>query len=511
MRPLGPGFMSYTWAASTREIAELSGLDPIEVLRFDANVPASPPRSARPGALAAALSEVNTYPHGGYTELVRAIAAYAGVDPENVVLGAGSDDLILLTARAFAGPGDCVAITSSPTYPMFEIGAALAGADRSAHAEPAVTFLCRPNNPTGTLDAVPEGRPLVVDEAYFEYCADTVVDRIDEGIIVLRTFSKAFGLAGGRVGYALASRDVAAELKARQNPAPISTLSASLAIAALADPPDVKPQVEERERLADGLRSLGLETLPSWTNFVYAPTPEAASLQEALLRKGLAVRKVADGIRISVRTPEDDDALLEAIARILDKKLDLPPSRAARRTRRVRATAETRIAVQLDLDGSGRVLVDTGAGLYDHLFEQLAFHAGFDIVVRGAGDLETGAHHTVEDTALAIGEAIDSALGRREGIARFGDAVVPMDDALARAAVDLGGRRWSEIRLEVDPGMALHALTSFAHSARLALHVHSDGRDPHHVAEAAFKAVGRSLRAAIAANGGVLPSTKGLL
>ena len=140
-----------------------------------------------------------------------------------------------------------------------------------------------------------------------------------------------------------------------------------------------------------------------------------------------------------------------------------------------------------------------GAGLYDHFLEQLAFHAGFDLVLEGAGDLETGDHHTAEDAALAFGEALDAALGDRRGIARYGDAVVPMDDALARAAVDLGGRAHAELTLEADPGMAVHMLSSLAQAARASIHVDASGRDAHHVAEAAFKAVGRALRVAVRA------------
>ena len=155
--------------------------------------------------------------------------------------------------------------------------------------------------------------------------------------------------------------------------------------------------------------------------------------------------------------------------------------------------------------------VATGAGLYDHLFEQLGFHGGLDLVVEGSGDWETGPHHTAEDTAIAIGETLDRALGDRRGIARYGSADVPMDDALARAAVDLGGRRGAEISLEHDPGLARHALESLAGAARMTLHVEATGRDAHHVAEAAFKAVGRALRAAMRTEGGELPTTKGLL
>jgi imidazoleglycerol-phosphate dehydratase len=179
--------------------------------------------------------------------------------------------------------------------------------------------------------------------------------------------------------------------------------------------------------------------------------------------------------------------------------------------RYVRATAETRITVRLAVDGAGRVRVSTGAGLYDHLLEQLAFHGGLDLVLEGVGDLETGAHHTAEDAALSFGQALNQALGDRRGIARYGDAVVPMDDALARASVDLGGRPWCECRLERDPGLAQHVLQSLSQTGRMGLHVEASGRDDHHVAEAAYKAVGRALRAAVRLESAGVPSTKGLL
>ena len=167
--------------------------------------------------------------------------------------------------------------------------------------------------------------------------------------------------------------------------------------------------------------------------------------------------------------------------------------------------------MRLGLDGASRVRVDTGAGIYDHFLEQLAFHAGLDLVVEGSGDLETGDHHTVEDTALAIGEALDKALGDRRGIARYGDAVVPMDDALARASVDLGGRPFAELSLVPEPGMAAHFFGSLAQAARMAIHIEASGRDPHHVAEAAYKATGRALRTALKQESTGIPSTKGLL
>lgn len=509
MRPLPLGFSEYTWAPSTEELAKRVELDISQIVRFDGNVPAQPSAAARPGAVAAALAEVNGYAHGGFPALVEAIADYAQVGPENVVLGAGADDLILLSARTFAGPGDMVAIAESPTYPLYRTAAHLAGAEVGDDA-PAVTFSCRPNNPTGELGALPSARPLVVDEAYFEYAGETAVGLIEEGVVVLRTFSKAFALAGARVGYALADAETAAELNRRQAPQPISNISAALALAALRDRPDVSDQVEERERCGRALAALGLEPLASATNFLFVPVDEPEKIGAALLRSGVVVRVFADGFRFSVRDREDDDLLLEALAPILDRPSPVAAA-AARRVRHLRATAETRIRVRLGLDGAGRVRVDTGAGLYDHFLEQLAFHAGFDLVLEGVGDLETGVHHTAEDASLALGEALDMVLGDRRGVSRYGDSVVPMDDALARAAVDLGGRPACELQLERDPGLATHMLQSFAQAGRLALHVDASGRDEHHVAEAAFKAVGRALRVAVRIEGTGIPSTKGRL
>jgi histidinol-phosphate/aromatic aminotransferase/cobyric acid decarboxylase-like protein/imidazoleglycerol phosphate dehydratase HisB len=503
MKPLDAAFQPYQWAPTTLDLARRAGIDPVELVRFDGNVPPLPLPTSRPATVAAALATVNEYPRGLYPVLTNAIAEYAGVDRANIVLGAGADDLILLVARAFAGPGDVVAIADEPTYSLYRVAAELAGA-QVGDDDPVLTFCCRPNNPTGALDPLPDARPLVVDEAYLEYSgSEGAVGLIDEGVIVLRTFSKAFALAGARVGYAIAATEVAAELNARQAPAPVSSLSAALAIAALASPPDVGPTIDERERLAAELQSLGYAPLPSYGSFLFVPVDEPQELFDTLLARGCVVRVYDDGVRITVHDREDDDVLLAAFA-----GEDAPQGR---RVRHVRATAETQLRVRLGLDGQSRVRVATGAGLYDHFLEQLAFHGGLDLVLEGTGDLETGPHHTAEDAAIAFGEALDRALGDRRGIARYGDAVVPMDDALARAAVDLGGRRASVIDLQLDPGLAKHMLQSLADSGRLCINVEATGEDPHHVAEAAFKAVGRALRAALRPEGSLVPSTKGIM
>lgn len=311
MRALPPSFTPYGWAMSTAEAARIAGIEPHHVLRFDGNTPPTPPPYARAETVAAALDEVQRYPHGGFPALLDAIAEYAGVGPEQIVLGAGADDLILLCARSFAGPGNVVRVLDEPTYPLFRIAALLAGAE-VGDENAVVTFCCRPHNPTGALGQVPSARPLIVDEAYSEYAGDTAIGL--EDVVVIRTFSKAFGLAAARVGYAVADADTAGELRVRQDPLPITTLSAALALAALrAGPPDVRETIEERERLAARLRALGLEPVRSHANFLYVPMEGARETYRQLLTRGLVVRPFEDAIRITVHTPEANERLLRAL------------------------------------------------------------------------------------------------------------------------------------------------------------------------------------------------------
>lgn len=176
------------------------------------------------------------------------------------------------------------------------------------------------------------------------------------------------------------------------------------------------------------------------------------------------------------------------------------------RTARVeRSTNETKVVVELDLDGNGTSTIDTGVGMFDHLLTALAHHGLFDLVVTTEGDLEIDDHHTVEDTALVLGSAFAEALGDRAGISRYGDAVVPMDEAVARCAVDVGGRPYAVLDIstigERIGNLTLqnvpHALEAFARTAGFTIHVEANGSNDHHVVEAAFKALARALRAAV--------------
>lgn len=184
-----------------------------------------------------------------------------------------------------------------------------------------------------------------------------------------------------------------------------------------------------------------------------------------------------------------------------------------------RFTDETKIRIRIDLDGSGLADVKTGIGFLDHLLTSFAHHGLFDLAVSAEGDLEVDDHHTVEDTGLVLGTAFAEALGDRTGIHRFGDAAVPMDEALAKAAVDVGGRPFavSELELRNERIGALttqnipHFLEAFARTSGITLHVVASGTNDHHVAEAAFKALARALRYAVGPDPGRhgLASTKG--
>jgi imidazoleglycerol-phosphate dehydratase len=186
----------------------------------------------------------------------------------------------------------------------------------------------------------------------------------------------------------------------------------------------------------------------------------------------------------------------------------------------VRETNETTIEVRVDLDGTGRVEVVTGVPFFDHMLDQLGRHGRLDLTVRTDGDLEVDAHHTVEDTGIALGQALAVALGDKAGVERFGDATVPIDEALVRVAVDLSGRPYlvydADTPVELvgtyETTLTKHFFEALVANARITLHVHKlAGEGSHHIQEAVFKGVAVALRRAVEVTGGGVPSTKGTL
>jgi histidinol-phosphate/aromatic aminotransferase/cobyric acid decarboxylase-like protein/imidazoleglycerol phosphate dehydratase HisB len=519
--PLPEDFKPYAWAATTSEVAERHGLRPEAVLRYDQNTPAWPGVPQVP--LAESFARLNEYPDGQYRDLREAAASYAGLLPENVVVGAGIDDLIGVVTRVFLGPGSHASLRE-PTYSLYRIATALQGASLVGPGDDAdLLWRCNPNNPTGELVdpqelvALARERPrsiVVVDEAYVEFAgarAASAAAWVDElpNLIVLRTLSKAFGFASLRVGYALAHPETAAMLDLRRAPANVSAPAARIAAAALRDPRlDVEQVALERERVRSALLGAGYDVPVSATNFVYLRGAEA--LADSLEARGLVVRRVPGGIRITLRCPSENDIILVALGAGAE-------TARGRSATVIRSTTETALRLTLDLDGRGSAQIATGIGFLDHLLTLLVFHAGFDLELVAAGDVDVDEHHTVEDVLAALGRALSQALGAREGVARYGSATVPMDESRALAAVDLVRRPHAEIDLAFSgdrvgalaPSLLPHALERFAIEAGCTIHVEAAGRDDHHVAEAAFKALGQALRQACSPGGAGIRSTKG--
>ena len=190
---------------------------------------------------------------------------------------------------------------------------------------------------------------------------------------------------------------------------------------------------------------------------------------------------------------------------------------------RHRATKESDVAVTIDLDGTGATEIATGLPFYDHMLDQLGRHGGFDLTVKATGDLHVDSHHTVEDTAIVLGEAFREALGDKAGVRRFASGRFPLDEALVDVALDLSGRPFVVWEVDLpeaiplghppfDPSLAEHAIASFATAAGITLHVRlKDGRNTHHIVECVFKGVSRCLRDAVRIEGTGVPSTKGVL
>lgn len=345
----------YQWQPTTRQIAARAGIEPGDVIRFDHNT--SPATFDWAGeAAAAAASGLNEYPGADYRPLREAIAAYTGTDPDQVVPGAGADELILLTAGAFLPTGG-TAVSAPPTYTLYAVATGQRDATlvevprrtfdfgldvetmKSAARTANLVWLCVPNNPTGHRDPDNEiraiiestGAVVVLDGAYAEFTGDRWSTWLDEypNLVVLGTMSKAFALAGARVGYSLSSPALAAELHKRRPPGSISTLSAALAERALAEPDWATANVEavtaQRDSLAARLAGLGFEMSPTVTNFVLARVgPGARDLAENLMwEDGIVVRSFPEThtlnlyLRFTVRSPAENDRLITTLSRRL--------------------------------------------------------------------------------------------------------------------------------------------------------------------------------------------------
>jgi len=356
---------TYSWEATDEEVAARYGMDPATVVRFDLNTSPTPPtlvaRLLEAGRFEAPLSE---YPPTDYRRLVDAAAARYGVTRAEILVGAGADEILDIVAKVFI-PAGGRAVVPTPTYAMYRVlteqreasavavarlgpaaGFALdVVATRAAARDSAVVWLCSPNNPTalsepdGTIaallagladDAAADRRPapiVVLDEAYAEFVGTSLLGLRDTypNLIVVRTASKAYALAGLRVGFAVARPEIIARLNPYRPPGSVSTISVTLVTEALRDPTVLAANLErvagERARLSAALRALGWSVGPSVTNFVlvdFGSVDRAAAAAEALLSRGLVPRTfgaghpLADHLRLTVRDPDENDRLIAA-------------------------------------------------------------------------------------------------------------------------------------------------------------------------------------------------------
>ncbi|HVT15544.1 MAG TPA: aminotransferase class I/II-fold pyridoxal phosphate-dependent enzyme [Thermoanaerobaculia bacterium] len=598
------------------------------------------PRRLKQAAAAGLLAaKWGRYPDFHADDLRRDLGALHGWPWQGVLVGNGANELLDLCLAALGGPGREI-LGAEPSFGLYrgfvlksggmprflpprpDLRLPIAELENAVAENPRrPLLLCSPNNPTG--DAMPPERlerllgmlagPLLLDNAYGEFCRHDYRPLLDRHphLVLLRTFSKAWSLAGIRLGYLLADPRLVAELLKVKLPYNLGHATALAGRAALGAAAAARRRiaviVARRPQWAEMLASHGLEVFPSEANFllVRCPSPAAAqALNSGLAEHGIRVRDVGSypGLAGCLRVSVGNGAALRATRQALSELLrqagqegqaepgaaarpggiaaqpawtaeatrvdsaalqpvpdagqeapsalspppapsetdagggasrtasgqTLPESAAAGLAARAgsiaRSTAETRVRLDLSL-GAGRHRIDVPDGFFAHMLEALAVHGGFGLEITASGDTHVDLHHTVEDVGIAFGEALAAALGERRGIVRFGTAYAPLDEALARAVVDLSGRGFFAYAappavaagwVTVDFPLSLVAdfFQAVADRGRLTLHLEVlAARNGHHAAEAAFKAVALALRQAVALRAGAaeVPSTKGTL
>ena len=530
---------------------------------------------------------VSRYPSHG--ELQTLIGEWVGVDGDRIVVTAGGDDSIDRIMRTSITKERCKVVTHAPSFEMVDIychnyggsvetvewldgdfpaTSLIAKIDNST----AIVVITSPNNPTGGFVAVEDiakvnvaakkaGAKLLVDNAYIEFADhDSTSELIrDDNIMIVRTFSKAWGLAGLRVGYLIApNAEYATTIRNASGPFPVSAVSLETARRALSD---YQSQMNANVTAIRTIRGLvtnlvsacGGKPFPSQGNFVLAEFDDTDKIWDGLAEDGIGIRKFTGNPLLNNRVritcpviPSDYLKLAQSLCRVTGADFEaekvklgqalkpehvadeptetISPTSSPQEDDRTwsihRETKETNISIDLNLDGTGKTEIETGIGFLDHMLTALAFHSRMDLVLKCGGDLYVDDHHTAEDCALALGTAIDGALGHRTGIKRFGYAYAPLDEAVARTVIDLSGRPWPEIHLQLEREKVgewaceniVHFFQSLAMTLKCSLHVDVlRGTNDHHRAEAAFKSCAKALREALTKTDGEVPSTKGVL
>ena len=519
----------------------------------------------------------NRYPDPSQARLKRRIAEIKGVDVQNIFVGNGSDEAIDLCFRIFCNPGLDNAIAIAPSYGMYSTCAAVNDVEMrevllnddfslpverlldAADNNSKLLFICSPNNPTGNVFPREEIERIlqefdgmvVLDEAYIDFADEPGMLRSLENwpnLIILQTLSKAWGMAGLRAGLAFASNYVMrlfAQVKYPYN-INVATLSAVEKLLKAGVDDRVKLIKEQRAFLEQKLS--GMECVwrvyPSQANFLLVQVDNAADLYNYLLGEGIIVRDRSrmplcdNTLRITIGTPQENVRLLRAIAEYDIKRYgsraeggplaegelvaerELLQEYESRSARVIRTTNETSVSVSVDLDNSGTGGISTGLSFLDHMLMQIVHHGGIMLTINASGDLEVDEHHTMEDVAINLGQALSKALGEKRGIERYGFAL-PMDESEAIVLLDFGGRidfKWEvtfygERVGDVPTQMFRHFFQSLCSAMNCNLHISARGENDHHIAEAIFKAFARALKAAVRREpfNYEIPSSKGLL
>lgn len=509
---------------------------------------------------------INRYPDPHQKALKSRISEIKGIAVGSLFLGNGSDEAIDLVYRVFCEPGKSNTVSIAPSYGMYEVAAAMNDVEfRKVRLRPdfsmdteamlaatdsktRLMFICSPNNPTGNsfpAEQIEEllerfGGVVVLDEAYIDFSVRpslaSLVKRYPN-LIVLQTLSKAWGMAGLRIGLAVADPAVISLMSKVKYPYNINVVAQKMALMKLDEAAKDKAVAEivgQRFRLEKELRKCpevkGIYS--SDANFLLVRFDNPDEVYGRLLAGGVIVRNRSkvpgcEGcLRITVGTPAENDRLLRLLASPVTEPVEVAlrcqgiEKLGERHVRIVRDTKETKITLELDLDSMGSGRISTGLPFFDHMLEQIPNHGGVALSIDAKGDLQVDEHHTIEDVGIVLGEAINAALGSKLGVARYG-FVLPMDDCDAAVLMDFGGRidfRWNaEFRREkvgdVPTEMFSHFFQSVCAGAKCNLHIWTEGENEHHKAEAIFKAFARALRMAVARTPFPyeLPSSKGVL
>lgn len=496
------------------------------------------------------------------TELQRAFCDWLDVSSRNLTITRGADEAIDCLIRSFCEPGADNIVICPPTFAMYAQSAMLQSVE-VRHApltadfdlDPTaialamdeatkLVFVCSPNNPTGNVmnaDAIAnlcvacDGRALVVvDETYVEYAgeggkAGSLIPALEQfaNLVILRTLSKSHAAAGIRCGCAVAAADITGAMQKVLAPYPVPQPVMNAALTILEKGNQHRLAAKRAEvivRRDDVITALGeiediIRVWPSDANFVLVEALDAAALCQRAREGGVVLRNqshqhgVGEAVRISIGSAEEMARLLAAL-----RGETIASAAQNRQHKIVRKTSETAISVAVDLDRAGPISIDTGIGFYDHMLDQIAKHAGFALTLECEGDLEIDPHHSIEDCAIALGQAIRGALGDKRGIGRYGFCL-PMDEALVTVALDLSGRFHLDFKAEFPQpmvgdlpcDMVGHVFRSLAENMQANLHIAVTGENCHHMVEACFKGFGRALRQAIRQDGSEMPSTKGTL